>query len=630
MTNYNFIGIGIDRYGFLEPLIHAESDVHSLATFFLEDIGIAPERIFSLTNASASINQQPTYPTHKNIEYWLNQGLAEQATAPASATSVLWFLFSGYGLCYQQQDYLLPVDGQPQNPEETGISVQSLFEALQQQGAEKIIALMDIHSPPEPLGESMLGENTLALGQKMGIMTILSATPGEPSQADPALDNSFFMTGVLDALRYYRHDLTPTLFYDMLGDRLKELSEYHGLPVQSPVMVTPSHIAGETELILPSTIVRSTSATAAAKEAMTTTLESTVQDSLLPNETTGELGEINHPEVDTNLVGSSLPQHSSALLEDTEPLSDLGADQLADFSQAEFYTDDTLTEDEDPTAHVILPSRSDPTEHDSYLKKSGSIPGWQWLALLFVLVIGGLGWKFTLGRSPGDVNIAPRDPQLPATSSPPALENSPDQEGETAQQRQVLTAGNYVIGYSQASEFAAAISAAQAIQPDFPLYPEAQARIQRWSQVILDIAEARAIQGNLDGAIAAAELITADIPVAYRTAQDLIQQWQTLQLDGAANLEMIERAKALVRPDQAASYSRAIEAIQTIQSDEPAYDIAQTLQEQWSLQLYLIAQSHAEINQLEQAIQTATLIPETSSSYPLAEKAIARWQSGLR
>ncbi|MEM6837539.1 MAG: caspase family protein [Cyanobacteria bacterium P01_C01_bin.120] len=78
----------------------------------------------------------------------------------------------------------------------------------------------------------------------------------------------------------------------------------------------------------------------------------------------------------------------------------------------------------------------------------------------------------------------------------------------------------------QASSYNNAIEALRQIQPDQPSYADARDRIRQWSEDILAIARARAAQGDLGGAIGAAQLVPEDSD-AYGPAQEEIQRWQT-------------------------------------------------------------------------------------------------------
>ncbi len=70
-------------------------------------------------NTSTPIWEQPTYPSRENI---LNiiEGFCQNQL---QVENYLWYFFSGYGVTYQNQDYLMPIDGNPTDPEATGISI---------------------------------------------------------------------------------------------------------------------------------------------------------------------------------------------------------------------------------------------------------------------------------------------------------------------------------------------------------------------------------------------------------------------------------------------------------------------------------------------------------------------------
>ena len=78
----------------------------------------------------------------------------------------------------------------------------------------------------------------------------------------------------------------------------------------------------------------------------------------------------------------------------------------------------------------------------------------------------------------------------------------------------------------QASSYQDAITALKQITPEQPGYAEAQNRISQWSEDILAIARARAVQGDLAGAIAAAKLVPQETET-FAQAEAEIQRWQT-------------------------------------------------------------------------------------------------------
>lgn len=97
-------------------------------------------------------------------------------------------------------------------------------------------------------------------------------------------------------------------------------------------------------------------------------------------------------------------------------------------------------------------------------------------------------------------------------------------EPQRAVQQQIQQAQAAIVP-QQASSFQNAIRTLQSINQDQPGYSLARARIDQWSQEIMEIARNRAIQGDLSGAIAAARLVPEGT-AAYPEAQQEIQRWQ--------------------------------------------------------------------------------------------------------
>jgi hypothetical protein len=91
--------------------------------------------------------------------------------------------------------------------------------------------------------------------------------------------------------------------------------------------------------------------------------------------------------------------------------------------------------------------------------------------------------------------------------------------------RQLLRDAQVRLKPDQATSFEEAIKIVQQIPQGTPEYDVAQQRIDQWSQDILVIARARAADGQLPGAIAAAELVPPDTS-AYDQAQEEITRWR--------------------------------------------------------------------------------------------------------
>ena len=89
----------------------------------------------------------------------------------------------------------------------------------------------------------------------------------------------------------------------------------------------------------------------------------------------------------------------------------------------------------------------------------------------------------------------------------------------------LLDAANALIKSGQASTYNRAIEVAKKVSPGQPGFDTAQKSINKWSEKILDLAKRRAVEGELNAAIATAALVPEETG-AYEDAQDAIQKWQ--------------------------------------------------------------------------------------------------------
>ena len=182
---------------------------------------------------------------------------------------------------------------------------------------------------------------------------------------------------------------------------------------------------------------------------------------------------------------------------------------------------------------------------------------------------------------------------------------------------------------SQASYFNRAIREAREIKPNSPFYQEAKADIIRWSEVILDIAQGRAERGDFANAIAAASLIPQDetsVNFIAQQASEAIDHWQLRARTQYTQSTLLAKAKSLINPTQASSYNQAVRILRQISSGGKEYQEAQNLIEQWSRQIYLIANHRAAQGDFERAIAAAALVPKDSPYYEGARNAMIKWK----
>jgi uncharacterized caspase-like protein len=154
MDNFRAIFIGIEDYLHYQPLTGAENNAQALYRYFFQEANISSHKLLLLTDTSPSPGKRSTYPNRDNILKWINDRPIK--------VEYSWFFFQGYGVHYQGEDYLLPIDSNLHTVTQTGIKVRSLFEKLQI-SSKKLLVILDLQNP---LKDGKLGQFTLDLAQK--------------------------------------------------------------------------------------------------------------------------------------------------------------------------------------------------------------------------------------------------------------------------------------------------------------------------------------------------------------------------------------------------------------------------------------------------------------------------------
>jgi hypothetical protein len=570
--NYWAIAIGINQYEHFQPLLYAERDAQTMRNFWAIEAGIPAERCFILSDNSPDLPSHSSTPNRDNILGHLTD-LCQQHLQP---DDVLWVFFSGYGAQENRQDYLLPIDADPAALSATGLAIEQVFNILQTAPTDSFFVLLDMNRSQGTLGGEGAGQQTLQLAQEMQLSVMLSCPSNQFSHETLLLRQGLFTTAVLEGLRNHGC-VTPEQLAQFLRDRLPNLSEQHWRPRQDPVAVIPDH--QRFQLFLPGKPLHS---------------------------------RFPLPTLDSDLNGHGLPDdgeyHAEQPLTPPLPQSPVSPPE-------NHHSPDRPTEEEDDLSW------------QRFTRWGGALL----LALLALVVIRNLETVLSRPTAPdavpedslapapvGGPTAAPTPMPIPADAQPgeplppdavPPVPTSPEElpavgfgtEGTDQaaidpnesmldrnrrildQARAALTQFRGAALSNQTTEFSDAIAQARQIQAGEPLYDEAQQDINRWSQLILDMAIGRAARRNMGdsviaaqnyhSAIAAASLIPDDRPEIYATAQGSIAAWsqETMRL---ANLHASEGALAY-----------AIDVAQWVPTNAPTYAEAQQAIALWQSQL---------------------------------------------
>ncbi|MCU0524691.1 MAG: caspase family protein [Elainella sp. Prado103] len=635
MVNYWAIQIGINQYRFLPPLSYAQRDAEQWLAA-LNQAGIPSQHCCLLTDpvtrtipVTGTIGE-PRLPTVQNIQAQL--AYYQQMMQPQD---MLLFFFSGYGLYHQGKDYLLPIEGDPRQVVATGIGIEPLFQLLNASGIRSLV-LLDANRSQLGLERGGFGEETLKLAQQYGIAVLLSCQPQQFSHEPLTLRQGLFTTALVEAIQT-AGCATVEQLVQFVADRLPRLSEECWRPRQDVLAFVPPHL--RYQMLLP-WIHRSQPIYGVAGKArshLADSLSSNLTDnfagvispfSFLSQARLSQASAQLTQRIGCWFRGWMKPQSALSLPAPAPASATLAANwQAANLNPALRLPDRSIGSSEAESQGTeagaeALPKLSDDFTGRRLLFQGGLIAA----ILLFGVILRNSGaWLQSTGTpsdplaptaalsppaprpaSTAPETLVPVDPELQFKLALDAFQSQQFEEANrrlgqipiadrTAEQNQLLQQSNQALldeaktmlirirqprAENQVSDFVEAIRIARLIKPDQPLYSQAQQDIDRWSRVILDMAQGRAARPDSDSAL-----------------------------------------------DIANNYKTAISAARLVPSDQPIYPDATTVISGWSQRILDLATEQAQQGDLDRAIQIGELVPPYTEVYALAQEAIAGWRN---
>ncbi|MEG3840875.1 caspase family protein [Microcoleus sp. herbarium14] len=606
MKHHACIAIGINQYQLLQPLSYAQEDAEALYGFLTEEAGFAPDGCLLMTDSSPSLWGQSTYPNRENI-LRLTQNLCAEHLQQGD---LLWCFFSGYGVSYEGQDYLMPVDGNPADIQGTGIPVELLLNTLKNAPTETVLVLVDMNRSQIVKAGETIGAQTASLARDLEIPTVLSCRPNQVSRETSALRQGFFTTALLEGLRSGQCATLKGLDR-FLSDRLPELCDHHLRPKQEPLMVV--NPPGKAHLvILPDAVGVPTAALAGRNG----------------NMAVGAADGLDRPQMAAATARMELPAATRNAQD--SPVERPPIDRQNAVGPVNGGGDDR--------PNLQKPQDADNGGSDkSFLQQ---LVLWSSAtALVLLLGVFVTNKSIFIGQQEGDPRSAGEKAQNSGSQKPagalvPLPQPQAVQAGTGTKQppssQQVWAEAKTFLRNGSASSFNKAVVKARTIPASDPLYPQAQQDIERWSLTILDIANGRAARGDFQGAIGAAKLMPDVNQPVYNQSKQAIAQWQDLSKEQEVNAALLSAASGQIKRGAASSYSKGIQQASKIQPGQPKYEAAQQLIGEWSQAILKIAQLRGSQGKLKEAVEAASLVPSGTKSYQPAKAAIANWKTKLQ
>lgn len=647
MANYWAITIGINQYRHLQPLMHAQDDARFMHRFFAAETDVPADHCILLSDLGTSAGQKTVYPDKPAIV----QGL-QTITERVGLGDVMWFFFSGYGAqiknaAGQNIDYLMPIDGDPQQVESTGIPVAGLIETLADLPTDKVLLVLDINRAQGAMSGQAIGTHVIDLAQKHKVATLLSCQPEQYSHETLGVRHGLFTAALLEAL--HQECKTVSQISDFINQRLPELCEHHWRPIQNSVALIPdeqklANVVPDISHAVVAESIESEATSGAIVERAPVPIDAVDAHSTasLSEEAKTEVGNgfsIAPPLAVGAGRGTDIEENAQI---GTKP--DVGS-QTASLTlepplvQPPLTADATASDGEKNTDEAQMPAVS-----------GAKLRNWGLLAL--AVLMGGVllkqpfvktaweGWTRS-AESPVVSDQSGGEPSAEAElEEAGTLSEPPSEEATTAATVPVIeesTTKTLTPPPNQAAESDTESSAetdSAATEPaaspqtsaDAPADEPASEAEQAATQALLTQAKTAVAQRQYSEALIALQ----QVPRSQRN--ETFSSVLTQARAGAAeaqqtNASVLTEARTAIQPTQASQFTEAIAKARLIQPGEPYYEAAQNDIRSWSQIILDIAEGRATSGNLDGAIAAASVMPyDNAEFHKKAQDRIAFWQ----
>jgi formylglycine-generating enzyme required for sulfatase activity/uncharacterized caspase-like protein len=228
------ICIGIDRYDNLQSLQYARHDAEALRDFFEKEAGFDKVYFFSEDAPPIATDfgePMRSIPSGGALRRFLRIRFEQSFLKPSDN---FWFFFAGHGRRERDRDYLMPIDADPGNVEQTAIPVSYVTERLRRCGARNVLLLLDACR-----NEGARDGQGIGADRQAGVVAVSSCSPSERSYEIAELQHGAFTYALLEGLRLQGETNCATVerLDQHLRFRVPELCGKYHKPKQTPYTV---------------------------------------------------------------------------------------------------------------------------------------------------------------------------------------------------------------------------------------------------------------------------------------------------------------------------------------------------------------------------------------------------------
>lgn len=247
------IVIGVNSYEYLQPLSYARQDALALKDFLEKEAKF--DRVFYLAEDAPALNGMSMKPTRNNLRRVMRGTFAQPFMGDGDN---FWFFFSGHGMRDGERDFLMPIDGDPDDIAESGISTAQVSEWLRGCGADNVVMILDACRSGGRKDGKGIGDETREGCRQTGVISLFSCSPNQFSYELPTYEQGAFTKVLLEGLgvqgacatvarldEYLKQEV-PKLVRDCVGDRATQVPYSIAEPInKSHLILMPKHARPE-------------------------------------------------------------------------------------------------------------------------------------------------------------------------------------------------------------------------------------------------------------------------------------------------------------------------------------------------------------------------------------------------
>ncbi len=220
--------IGVNKYTSkqLGPLRFCGADAYALKRNLCETGGYDAGHVYLLTDFEPK-EKAPGDPTidglpTKDVIFQKLDQLASQV----DGDDTLLVAFSGHGMARGAEGYLIPMDGQPDDLENTALAANDVFDRLKQCDGKKILFVDACHSGGKDGAQAGFDPHVIS-SEANGFYGLFSCQKDQISQELPELGHGVFTSCLIDGIKGYADAnrdrmVTADELYEFVSNRVSE------------------------------------------------------------------------------------------------------------------------------------------------------------------------------------------------------------------------------------------------------------------------------------------------------------------------------------------------------------------------------------------------------------------------